>query len=299
MLSILIPIYNFNTVPLVKALLEQVDEALIPYEIICLNDASTLFLEENSTLHQFPQVHYEVLDSNIGRSKIRNLLAQKAQYDWLLFLDTDVLPVGKNFIKNYLPLLNEEVKVVSGGIVYTETPPEKDRLLRWTYGRKREALSYDVRNENPYLSLLTLNFLIHKSIFKQVSFNENIPNLRHEDTLFSYSLKQHQVKVMHIDNPVCHLGIDSFDHAIRKEHESLLALKNLIDQHLIPSSYTKISRVFENLHRKGLVPAIANVHRLTSPVFQKNLAGSNPSLFIFDLYRLGYLCQLYTQPSKN
>ena len=299
MLSILIPIYNFNTVPLVKALLEQIESAKIPYEIFCLNDASTAYLEENRLLFEFPHVRYEILENNIGRSKIRNLLAQKAHYDWLLFLDADVMPVHANFINHYLPLLNNDIKVVSGGILYVDEKPEQDRLLRWVYGRKREALPYELRNKNPHLSLLTLNFLIHQSVFKKVSFNETIPNLRHEDTLFSYNLMQQRVPVTHIDNPVYHLGLDRFENAMQKEHESLLALKNLIDQQLIPAEYTKISRTLDSLRKWKLVAFIAFLQKQLRPLFDKNLRSTNPSLFVFDLYRLGYLCQLETNHNSN
>ena len=47
MLSILIPVYNYNVVPLVEALQKDIQELNIPYEIIVFNDASSCFLTEN------------------------------------------------------------------------------------------------------------------------------------------------------------------------------------------------------------------------------------------------------------
>jgi len=293
MLSILIPLHNYNVVPLVEALREAMKVENIPYEIIILNDASTHFLEENSILSAKPSVHYEILETNIGRSKIRNLLAKKAKYDWLLFLDTDVLPKAPEFLSNYFKYMDTEAKVVYGGILYTDNKPEQSRLLRWIYGRQREALSSEIRTKKPYISFLTLNFLIRKSILNQVSFNESIPNLRHEDTLFSYNLQQQRIPIIHIDNPVYHLGLDKFDAALRKENEALLALKNLLDQDLIAYNYTKISRIFLRLKRWNLVNLISFLHRKTHRLFIQNLASSKPSLFIYDIYRLGYLCNLY------
>jgi hypothetical protein len=190
---------------------------------------------------------YEILEANIGRSKIRNLLAKTARYNWLLFLDTDVLPKNKKLISNYLPYLDSEPKVVNGGILYQVIRPDKRRVFRWLYGRKREALSAKKRRKNPYLSLLTLNFAIHKSIFNKVAFNEEIPNLRHEDTLFSYDLMQAQIPIIHIKNPVYHLGIDVFQTAIRKENESLIALKFLTDHKLLAPNYLRISKLFDLL----------------------------------------------------
>ena len=147
--------------------------------------------------------------------------------------------------------------------------PEKEKLLRWYYGKEREALSADKREKAPYISFLTLNFLIHKSLFKQVHFNEDIPNLRHEDTLFSFNLKQLQIPIKHINNPIYHLGLDTFENAIHKEHESLFALKNLIDQNLITSDYTKLLRVFQTIQKCKLGFIITWMYQLTKSIFLK------------------------------
>lgn len=292
MLSILIPVYNYEAFPLVSNIHAQAIKAGIPFEIVCLDDASPQLYTNNEKINALEGAQYEILEQNIGRSKIRNLLAKKAQFDWLLFLDADVLPKNKKLILNYLPYMDEQPKVVNGGILYQEIRPDKRRVLRWLYGRKREALPYKKRRRNPYLSLLTLNFMIHKSVFSTVSFNEKIPNLRHEDTLFSHDLMHANVTVLHIKNPVYHLGIDVFETAIRKENESLVALKFLLDHELLAPNYLRISRLFSRLKKMGLVSVIAVFHQSVKSIFLKNLSGKYPSLRIFDLYRIGYLCAL-------
>ena len=159
MLSILFPTYNYNIVALVSEIHQQISPTNTPFEIICLDDASTLFVAENETINQFSSTHYEILKDNVGRSKIRNLLAQKAKYDWLLYLDADVIPKDADFIKRYLPFLNDEIIIVNGGLEYQTEKPEKDKLLRWNYGKEREALSAEKREKSSYISFLTLNFL--------------------------------------------------------------------------------------------------------------------------------------------
>ena len=176
--------------------------------------------------------------------------------------------------------------------MYPDEKPEKSKLFRWVYGKNREALDYKIREKNPYLSSLSLNFIIHKSIFKKVSFNETIPNLRHEDTLFSYSLSKEKITIQHINNPVYHYGMDDFEVAIRKENESLHALKYLIDNQLLSPDYVRISKLLLKIQKTHLLSVFAFFHKITFSLFLKNLASNNPSLFIFDLYRLGYLCQL-------
>jgi len=299
MLSILIPIYNYDTVPLITALQHQVAQTGIEYEILCFDDASTLFLKENEILKALPNVNYVLLEENIGRSKIRNRLAKEAQYSWLLFLDADVLPKSESFVANYLPYLNDEIKIVNGGVEYRKQEPSKEKKLRWVYGHHREALPCETREKNPYLSLLTLNFLIHKSVFETVSFNETIPNLRHEDTLFSYNLMQQQVRIQQIDNPIYHLGLDAFSKAIQKEKESVIALKYLLDQQLIAPNYLKIATVFTTLKKLRLVVLYRYLFQLFKKGMLHNLASNSPSLVIFDFYRLGYLCQIENENTTH
>jgi hypothetical protein len=195
--------------------------------------------------------------------------------------------------------MDNEVKIVNGGILYQEERPQNNKILRWVYGKKREALEYKTRSKNPYLSSLTLNFLIQQSVFEKVRFNESIPNLRHEDTLFSYNLKQENIKIVHIDNPIYHYGLDPFEKAIQKEKESLSALKYLIDNKLLPAEYVGISRVMSKIKRFQLILFFIYFHKTTRVLFLKNLASNAPSLFLFDLYRLGYLCQLYKKNVSN
>lgn len=292
MLSILIPTYNYNIFSLVLTLHKKIEKTGIIFEIICLDDASTTIFFENEKINSLSKSSYRKLETNIGRSKIRNLLANKANYDWLLFLDADVLPKSNDFISKYIQHINYEEKIVYGGILYSNKKPEKSKLLRWVYGKNREALPHKKRKKNEYLTFLTLNFLISKSIFEKVSFNETIPNFRHEDTLFSYNLMQKNITIKHINNPVYHLGIDYFKEALKKEHESLMALKYLMDHQLVNPDYLKISRLFFKIKEYKLLFIFVYFHKITRLIFLKNLSSCYPSLFIFDLYRLGYLCNL-------
>lgn len=292
MLSILIPVYNYNVFTLVETLYNQAFKCNITFEIICLDDGSEAFLSENQKINQFKDSSYSVLDKNIGRSAIRNLLAQKATYDNLLFLDADTIPIHDNFLSNYISQINNNEKVVYGGILYEASKPLKEQFLRWVYGTQREALSTLERNKNPYLSFLTLNFLIKKSVFSQVNFNENIPNLRHEDTLFSYELMQYKIEIIHIENPVYHLGIEDSKTFLRKSEEAVVGLKNLVDSNLISSDYVRLSHYFLILKKYGLQSIIAFGFKISKPIFVKQLLNKKPSLLLFDIYRLGYYCTL-------
>ncbi|HEU4496690.1 MAG TPA: glycosyltransferase [Flavobacterium sp.] len=295
MLSILIPTYNYCIYPLVLSLYEQAKKSAPAFEIICLDDASAAFHHENQLINGLENCSYSVLSQNIGRSAIRNLLAKEARFDNLLFLDADVALIDENFIAKYVSFIDGAEKVVYGGICYQEEEPEKSQALRWVYGRKREALSVQNRNKNKYLSFLTLNFMIKKSVFQRVSFNETIPNLRHEDTLFSFDLKKAGIEIIHIDNAACHLGLESSAVFLRKSEEAVAGLAYLIENNLIDADYVKLARCRKLLVHCRLDKLYAGACRMLKSTFKRNLLGSKPSLAIFDLFRLGYFCDLKTR----
>ena len=294
MLSILIPCYNYDILPLVNELHLQCKTLDIQFEILVFDDASNDFViqEKNKTINTLAYTKYSILPENIGRSAIRNKLAQNAKYDWCLFLDADVMPKNKNFIDLYLKSISEKSEVIYGGILYPENRVNDSHLLRWYYGKEREALSAEERNKNIYLSFLTLSFLIHKTVFNKVTFNEDIPNLRHEDTLFSYNLKEHKIKIEHIENPVYHLGIESSEAFLQKSLDSVKAIDLFVKQDLLPSNYTRITKVYTAIKNKGISNILSSIYLKYESSFRKNLLSKKPSLKIFDLYRLTYYCYL-------
>ncbi len=294
MLSILIPTYNYNVFPLVKEVSEQCIVEKITFEIIVLDDASQNFHTENNEINSLDNCCYSILNQNIGRSAIRNLLSTKASFDNLLFLDADVRIINNQFIKNYINFIknNSNYAVVYGGIVYQESIPQNNQLLRWIYGNKREALSAEKRNENVYVSFLTLNFLIKKEVFQTVRFNEDIPNLRYEDLLFSFDLMKNKIPLQHINNQVVHNGIETSEVFMHKTNDSLKGLKFLLSKNYLPADYAKISAVHNLLKQTKLLFLINFVYRMRKNSFKKNLLSSKPSLFIYDIYRLGYFSQL-------
>jgi len=294
MLSILIPTYNYNVFPLVQEVFRQCVKENIIFEIIVLDDSSQKFHEENNQINTLNNCFYTVLNQNIGRSAIRNLLSTKASFENLLFLDADVRLISNLFIKNYLNFIqnNPQYSVVYGGIVYQENKPDNNQLLRWIYGNKREALPAEKRSENAYISFLTLNFLIKKDVFAKVKFNEAIPNLRYEDLLFSYDLMKSNTSVQHINNQVVHNGIENSEFFLQKTNDSLKGLKFLLANNYLPDDYARLSAVYKLLKQTKLIVLIDLIYKLRKNSFKKNLLSSKPSLLIYDIYRLGYFSKL-------
>lgn len=292
MLSILIPTYNYNVLELVKSAHEQCTKAAIEFEILVFDDCSPEPPKENEAINSLTASTYKKLPKNIGRSAIRNLLGKTAKYDNLLFLDADTQIVLPNFIANYISAITPKTQIIYGGIKYQKSKPEKEKVLRWIYGNEREALPVETRLKEPHLRFLTLNFLIKKNVFSIVSFNEEIPNLRHEDTLFALNTKNNNIQVEHIDNYVIHLGLESSKVFLKKSRESVEALLLFVEQQLINPNETALSRVATKVTKYHLAPLVLISYNLFKSLFEKNLLSNNPSMRIFDIYRLGYYISL-------
>ncbi|MDO4729152.1 MAG: glycosyltransferase family 2 protein [Bacteroidota bacterium] len=294
MLSILIPTYNYDVFDLVQSVGNQCIDLGVPFEVLVLDDGSDNVFE-NPKINTLEYCSFQRLDQNIGRSAIRNLLSRKAKYDWLLFLDADTFPKDKLLIKRYIEEITKDdsPKIIYGGISYQEEKPEKYKLLRWVYGNKREALEVNMRNEDKYLTFLTLNFVIHKQIILSNPFNEKIPNLRNEDLLFSYDLQKNKAPIVHINNKVYHLGIETSEVFMQKTKELSVSYLFLWNNNLLPYDYTLYGRVFSGIKKAKLITLVGFGFRLVEKLLLRNLLGSNPSMFVYDIYRLGHICSIY------
>ena len=290
MISICIPVYNFCVEPLVADLSGQILASDHVAEICLVDDGSDVgFKEANRPLANHQLVRYIELPQNIGRSAIRNYLAEIAIYPHLIFLDCDVR-VNPSFFANYVSNIHCG-EVVSGGVSYQDLIPKSNQLLHWKNGSKREVLDVSVRRNNPYQTFLSCNFLISKEVLQMIRFNEQIKDYGYEDAVLGMELSNRNIRVGHIDNPVVHLGIEDtgvFISKIEKSIGTLVFLSSLIGNDLL-CRYIKLYRVYQGLP-KPVKEAVAFGFKLTRGLMRWQLHSKNPSLIVFDCYKLGYLC---------
>ena len=295
MLSILIPVYNYAVFPLVLEVHKQCIAAGIPFEILCQDDCSSSFIEENRTVEQLSNCTFSQNTVNLGRGNNRNLLIQKAQFDWLLLLDCDMFPKDSFFIKNYLSFIEKPMAPLAfGGIIYHPKKPHTPQLLRWVYGQKREALSCEFRNKKPNSRALTSNLVIRKEIALRHPFPESVSDYGYEDLSFLSNLRQKNITVFHIDNPTFHLNLETSTQFLTKTEIALQNLVLLIQTNRIKPNESKIIATFLWVKKLRLVQLTAWFFQQTKTVTTKNLLSDNPSLLLFDWYKLGYLCLLQT-----
>jgi glycosyltransferase involved in cell wall biosynthesis len=290
-LSILIPIYNYDVQKLVAELSEQCVKAEVDFEILCYDDASFPGIAEaNKGITAFEGVEYTILRQNIGRSAIRNLLAKNAKYDHLLFIDCDMQIEHRDYIDRYLSCIGM-AGAIFGGLNYGERPKDTAKQLRWVYGMEREAVSAKERGNKPYISLKTCNLLISKELFRKVMFNETLRGYGYEDTLFGIELQRAEADVLHIDNSLIHKGLENSDVFLEKTIEAMKNLKRLLkDPEIKP--YLSDMRIVKYYHlerRLGLEKLSLLNYQSFKPVILKNLKSKRPSLKLFDFYKLAQL----------
>lgn len=287
MLSVLIASYNTNVVPLIKELYLQLKEAAISFEVLCLDDGSkSEFNIENKQVNELSNCSFKELKSNIGRSALRNLLASNAKYNWLLFLDADVLPASSTFISKYVQVIKNNTQgVFLGGIKYNDS--ENKDLLRWKFGKNNEEVSAEIRNKNSSNYFFTANFLIHKDIFKAIKFNETLVNYGYEDLLFSKELENNKISIIHLENEVFHLGIDENTVFIAKTKKAIKNLNFLINENLISRKDTKLSHLYFKIKPFYVVRFLS----LFTGFFEKK-SNVNSSVIFFNLFKITYLHQV-------
>ena len=295
MLSICIPVYNFEVTGLVRSLHAQASKANITFEIRCYDDgSSTSFKENNQVIKDTEHVIYRELPENLGRSKIRNLLAREASYEFLLFMDCDSEAPDDQYIQRYVDAADAQ-KLIYGGRSYHQTPPtETDEFLRWHYGCEREVIPAARRQQQPHHNFMTNNFLIPKPIFEGIGLDESLKGYGHEDTLFGIELKKANIPIVHIDNPLHHIGLEGTDEFLRKTEEGIRNLHRLIQRGLIGEE-VKLSRFYLQTKRWGLAGLIRWWYGLRENAIRRNLRSKNPALKKFDFLKLAYLLTLDRQ----
>jgi glycosyltransferase involved in cell wall biosynthesis len=301
MLSVLVPVYNYPAHTFIKSLHKQGLETNIEFEIIVIDNASNKeIIDENvENIKTLQFVRYIQHAQNLGRSRIRNRLADEANYEHLVFLDCDLALPDTHFFERYVNEIGHH-PVVCGGLSYESTPPAEGlKMLRWKYGHLRESTPLEKRKAAPYESFKTSNFLIQKNYFNEIRFNENIVQYGHEDTLFGLELKKKSIPVLHINNPVLHLGIDDAPEFLEKSKQALANLV-LLSAEIPELKEIKILNIYNTYFNAFTSFFFLLFVNIFSGVIKKNLNSAKPRIWLFDIYRLAFLAVYKRQISyKN
>ncbi len=289
-LSILIPTYNDYCYNQVERLWQQaIAIKELQFEIIVADDGSTIedVVTQNSKIAQLPNCRFVRSEVNRGRAATRNSLADMVSFENMLFIDTGVMPSSDQFINTYL-YSTDGYDVVCGGIELDGSQYAGNLRFRYE-DAVLKRMTIEKRNKSPYKSFRSTNFLITKTAFKSVCFNEQFATYGYEDVLFGKNLKEAGFNVVHIDNPVVYKKFEDNELFLKKTDESLITLRDHSDE---LRGYSRIIELSDKLHRFHLLWAVRLLHRIFRNPIRRSLCADNPSPTLFNIYKLGEYSRL-------
>jgi glycosyl transferase family 2 len=294
MLSILIPVYNYNVLPLVNELVKQCDFSGIDFEILCQDDASNSPENIlNNEINLIPNCSFFVNETNLGRGRNINLLCSKSKYEYVLIMEADSFPENEFYIKTYIELLlSKSNNVIFGGVKYPDAIPTKEKILRWKYGIERETKALNHRLKNNYDFIFTWNLLLKREILLQYPFPEFITEYGYEDFAFIKNLCLNFVTITHIENVLIHYNNENSIDFIKKTEIAVKNLHDLISFQKINYKDIQLSKLYVILKKLHLIKVVKAIYKKRKKQILTNLTSENPNLYLFDFYKLGYYCNL-------
>lgn len=293
------------------------DTISLGFEIIFADDGSAdaTARQRNAIIAQLPYCQYIERPKNVGRSAIRNFLAHTAHYSHLIFLDGDVAIKRGNFVQTYLAHRND-ADVIIGTLHFsrmqvacdtaediightkrakeetkkTTEPMLYDDNLKYRYEQQFLAKHpVKKRMQQPYASFRTTNFMVRRDLLLAYPFDETFHEYGYEDTLFGKQLKEHGATLIHLDNAATIADYEDNATFVAKTEESLRTLAAHAHQ---LQGYSTLLHTANKLKCLHLQPLIAFVFELFKGLLHKNLCSNSPSVFLFNVYKLGYYINL-------
>ena len=286
MLSICIPTYNTDCSELLDVLAKQISQLEETIEVLVCDDFSTAYVRENQEACERNGFSFFENQSNLGSISTRIKLAKISSFNWLLFVDADMLPKTDEYVINYTNFITfNNADIAIGGCCYAKGI--KPFSLRLRYGRHREEISTGKRQLNPYNSILFGNILIKKELFSEV-FYDFQDNAYGEDIYLSSSLKSLNKDIVHLPNETYHFGLENNREFVKKIQKSGEMHARLDSNSTSDLSHIKLVKTYSLLKKYKLNNPLKLALTITSPFFKTVLyVFGGPILFV-DLLRLFY-----------
>lgn len=224
LLSILTPFKGDDPTPLLAALgretLARADQA----EVLILDDGTgdaDLAARVEAAIAALPlPARFIQLDANEGRSKGRNRLVGHARGQWLLFLDSDMLPDRPDFITAWLEMIaRDQPAVAFGGFSLDQAPIDPANALHRAIADGSDCQPAAVRARMPE-KIFTSNLLVRRDVFAAESFDEDFKGWGWEDVEWGMRVSA-RWPILHVDNTATHLGLDTAETLTAKYEQSI------------------------------------------------------------------------------
>ena len=190
-ISVVIPAYNsIGVLPTVLNALQQQTLAFSLFEVIIVDDGSTDGTETIVHGLGLPDSFHYVRQQNSGAATARNYGASLARGQYLLFLDSDVVP-DPDLLSAHLEChqAHERALVVGRTRVWTGY---QDAVFYRLMGKA--IFAFDLgEQEVPigYQEVISRNLSLARDAFQEIGgFDESFPHSGYEDTEFAYRAQQ-------------------------------------------------------------------------------------------------------------
>jgi glycosyltransferase involved in cell wall biosynthesis len=233
--SVLIPFLRDDPAELLTLLDEEAASVEGAVEIVLLDDgtrdaALTARLTRQIKAMALP-VRLITLSANEGRSIGRNRLASAARGGSLLFLDSDMRPDHRRFLRDWADLAaREDPAVAFGGFSLLQAPTDARFAVHRAMAAKSECVPWMERARQPEKYVYTSNLLVRRDVFESEAFDPGFTGWGWEDVEWAMRVSR-RFRVVHLDNAATHMGLDTVAALAGKYEQSAPNFARMAERH--------------------------------------------------------------------
>ncbi len=233
--SVLIPFLRDDPAELLNLLDEEAASVGGAVEIVVLDDgtrdaALTARLAGQIKAMALP-VRLITLTVNEGRSVGRNRLASAARGGSLLFLDSDMRPDHRRFLRDWADLAaREDPAVAFGGFSLLQAPTDARFAVHRAMAAKSECVPWMERARQPEKYVYTSNLLVRRDVFEAEAFDPGFTGWGWEDVEWAMRVSR-RFRVVHLDNAATHMGLDTVASLAGKYEQSAPNFARMAERH--------------------------------------------------------------------
>ncbi|MDP3079602.1 MAG: glycosyltransferase family A protein [Brevundimonas sp.] len=233
--SVLIPFLRDDPAELLGLLDEEAASVDGAVEIVLLDDGTrdaTLTERLSTQIRAMAlPVRLITLPANEGRSIGRNRLASAARGGSLLFLDSDMRPDHRRFLRDWADLAaREDPAVAFGGFSLLQAPTDARFAVHRAMAAKSECVPYTERAKQPEKYVYTSNLLVRRDVFESEAFDPGFTGWGWEDVEWAMRVSR-RFRVVHLDNAATHMGLDTVAALAGKYEQSAPNFARMAERH--------------------------------------------------------------------